>query len=547
MVQSVHATAMSQSSALTERSGVRRRDGGMVVVADGPLPRRKRPPKNVLEEDEYVEAIEAIVERDYFPSLKRLRLQERYLRARERGDVHEMLDVKKEYRAMQAKQCGVEGVASPLVSSTPAMRTPSFATPTPQRGGSTPGAGGSTPGAGAATRPDGAERLGAGGRTAADRLSLNAFLERHTSEDNEAYEELAERQREARRRVYHWLHEVEDGEGRVVERQQLLMGGDGSGSTGLPMLEAGRGQTTGKGDDEGRLVTWGYRARNQLMYHPDGVEESEADRQQRALRAGSLDASNTRLAPALDRASLAPPASPSPGHPTASSPTIAADAWELGMAGRRAKADRIDLDALAGASPTHHSTSSYPLVHTPSIEPGKDVDPIMTWGTVTAAPLLLDQHDEQLRSDMHGLVSSSSSSSSSKRFSIGDTPKRELQARELSASAARRTKRKEGEKKKRALMSLLGTPSSRTPSSQLRASYASPSPRIRSSAHGTPSLHTPQHYQSPFRPIARPSASHPKLSPAPSPRPPSSSSSSTPSNAHRITKNSHVTDGLLSL
>ena len=45
---------------------------------------QRRPPKRVMEEDAYTDALAAIIERDFFPHLARLRAQEEYLEVRPR-------------------------------------------------------------------------------------------------------------------------------------------------------------------------------------------------------------------------------------------------------------------------------------------------------------------------------------------------------------------------------------------------------------------------------------------------------------------------------
>ena len=58
---------------------------GAVTLRSGTAttaPPRRPPPKVVLDEDDYTDALAAIIERDFFPHLARLRAQEEYLEVR---------------------------------------------------------------------------------------------------------------------------------------------------------------------------------------------------------------------------------------------------------------------------------------------------------------------------------------------------------------------------------------------------------------------------------------------------------------------------------
>ncbi|XP_043925715.1 splicing factor ESS-2 homolog [Protopterus annectens] len=53
----------------------------------------KRPSAQILDEETYIESLEKIVQRDFFPDVEKLRAQKEYLDAEETGDLEKMREI----------------------------------------------------------------------------------------------------------------------------------------------------------------------------------------------------------------------------------------------------------------------------------------------------------------------------------------------------------------------------------------------------------------------------------------------------------------------
>ena len=68
----------------------------------GVLKRKPRRKVKVLEEDEYVEKVEEIIERDFFPELEKLKARSDYIDAADRNDTKEMLRLRERFSTGQS-------------------------------------------------------------------------------------------------------------------------------------------------------------------------------------------------------------------------------------------------------------------------------------------------------------------------------------------------------------------------------------------------------------------------------------------------------------
>lgn len=127
--------------------------------------------------------VEKIIERDFFPDLENLKDRLEYLDAREQNDLVKLRELYSKYSS------GKETPVLRNVEESPAT----FETPSESRGGATPrmantfGEGLETPDNKRKDQQD--DKSSVSGRE----MSLDEFLQNHTSEDNESFEQIMEK------------------------------------------------------------------------------------------------------------------------------------------------------------------------------------------------------------------------------------------------------------------------------------------------------------------------------------------------------------------
>eukprot|EP00903_Cladosiphon_okamuranus_P011850 g11133.t1 len=212
-----------------------------------PLPRGRPVPvkKTVLEEEEYVDRLGEIIEGDYFPQNAKMA------------------------RAL----AGLAGHGPYSTPSSQTRATPSSMTGAPTPGGSTRGRGEGLPGSSDATGDrKSSKEAGSGG-------ALTTFVATHTSEDNQAFAELQEKDQEAFRRRYFWAYDTTpDGEGNSATSSKLLILPNGKMMSveRREQMDAACADRPKIGDHRPNQVeTWKHRTRNHLMFSPNRVASND--------------------------------------------------------------------------------------------------------------------------------------------------------------------------------------------------------------------------------------------------------------------------------
>lgn len=164
--------------------------------------------------------------------------------------------------------------------------------------------------------------------------------------------------------------------------------------------------------------TWSYTNKNYIMYVPDGVELTVAEKLEMAKRKQEISYANTRL-------------EQNPFDERQNKATIA----EVAKSHAKGIGNRIGVDGnyVDSSLNGNGGVRGFGFVKTPSPCPGVDQSPLMTWGEIEGTPFRLDGGDTPVRP-----VAGPS-------FRITETSRRENIALELADKAC---ERKRGQKAK---------------------------------------------------------------------------------------------------
>lgn len=195
---------MSNTTAVAKRSA----DTGLMLPP--PPPKRMKRPAKVLDEDKYTAALSHIIARDFFPGLLESETQQEYLDALEAGDRTWINEAGQRVREAMTpvRQRGRRGVSmTPRGGFADGAETPkTFRGETPVR---TPSRLSGDEDGNEVAHPE--EKIDLG-------LSLSAFQARYTSEDNESFNKVLDKQNSARSAKYQWLY----NNNKLPSKQQLL-------------------------------------------------------------------------------------------------------------------------------------------------------------------------------------------------------------------------------------------------------------------------------------------------------------------------------------
>lgn len=398
---------------------------------------KEKPKRKVLDEEEYIENLEKIIQRDFFPDVTKLQAQKEYLEAEENGDLQRMREISIKYGSSLAK--------STPQSAAPYVTPASFETPVGQPG--SPASSHTRDLANKETKEDDKEER--------ELPTLDRFLAKNTSEDNASFEQIMDMAKDKEKLKHAWLYEAET---EFKQRHQENLALLAPEKAALECVKAG-------------LETWEYRAKNALMYYPEGVKDDTVFKKPREVLHKNTRFSGDPFSKALNKSQIQ-------------------QAAALNAQFKQGKVGPDGKELIPHESP---SVNGYGYVAPPSPAPGVAESPLMTWGEIESTPFRLDGSDTPYVERNHG-----------PSFKIPEPGRRERLGLKMANEAAAKNRAKKQEALRKvtqnlasltpkgmspalspALQRLVNRTSSKYTDKALRASYT-PSPSHRNVAFKSP-------------------------------------------------------------
>ena len=305
----LHVREPTMASTQTS-TALAKRSNDSALMPPPPPPKRIKRPAKVLDEDTYTDAISHIIARDFFPGLIETKSQEEYLNALDSQDP--------EWIASAGRKLSEVMTPGPDGRRLRGRRGTSM---TPNNGlygigGETPIAWqGDTPVSSASVQTT--DKIQGKEPEVDTNMSLSAFQSKYTSEDNESFYKLLDKQNSKRSEKYSWMwagNKIPAARqiAHRIRKQKLLSAAEERSSTDDKDFALIR-----PSDDDRPAMpdSWDAEPNNNLMFAPPSVEDSHQTVAQKAEEASrappkAVVYDNTRLptsAPPSDPSSEIPP------------------------------------------------------------------------------------------------------------------------------------------------------------------------------------------------------------------------------------------------
>ncbi|XP_072311552.1 splicing factor ESS-2 homolog isoform X2 [Eucyclogobius newberryi] len=357
----------------------------------------EKPNRKVLDEEEYIENLEKIIQRDFFPDVTKLQAQREYLEAEENGDLERMRQISIRYGSSLAK-------ATPQ-SVAPYVTPASFETPVGQ--GGSPSSIHSSSLLIFDSKDDEEKEK--------ELPALDRFLAKNTSEDNAAFEQIMDLAKDKEKVKHAWLYEAENEYKQRHQENLALLAPE---KAALECVKAG-------------LETWEYKAKNALMYYPEGVPDDTVFKKPREVVHKNTRFSGDPFSKALNKSQIQ-------------------QAAALNAQFKQGKVGPDGKELIPQESP---NVNGYGYVATPSPAPGVAESPLMTWGEIESTPFRLDGSDTPHIERNHG-----------PSFKIPEPGRRERLGLKMANEAAAKNRAKKQEALRKATQNLASlTPKGMSP------------------------------------------------------------------------------------
>jgi protein DGCR14 len=268
----------------TRSTALIRKRGEMELMPPPPPPKRIKRPKKILDEDTYTDALSQIIARDFFPGLLESETQQEYIDAVDSKDAEWISSASRRLRQIMTPGRHRSRTGTSL--STGAQTPRGFVGDTPV-----------SVSASTVVTVDTAPEVDTN-------MSLGAFQSKYTSEDNESFYKLLDKQNSKKVEKYAWLWTGNKLPSKMQIKQKEVE---------MKLLET-RGNLSDDGFRKDRLAikdaddrpaqaeSWRAAPNNTLMFAPDSIEDSMetvAQKAQVESRAApkAVSYQNTRLLP----------------------------------------------------------------------------------------------------------------------------------------------------------------------------------------------------------------------------------------------------------
>ncbi|KAI9697711.1 MAG: hypothetical protein M1820_007698 [Bogoriella megaspora] len=406
-----------------------KRTANDALMPPPPPPKRIKRAAIVLEEDEYAAAISYIIARDYFPEVLETAAQQELLDALESQDQYWIRDAKRNLVEITTPRSSGRG-ARRGVSTTPKAET--FSTPR-EWAGSTPVSIAETDITDSNEEPSKKLKV--------DRnLSLTQFQAKYTTDDNESFYKLIDKENLKRREKYAWLwngNRIPTNRERIWNdrQQKLLESAQGSGGNERQSLSIKANGESSSTPDSNAVVTRSQpsgpdrrlamplhkpsAARNGLMFIPEDMNPSIKPSAQAADDASnappkSVSHAATRFSTSLSEASETPSIPPSPslsaindairGHPRNATASNAGDSSSDGplIAGYTFVDDEpTEIEKRISRGEIANPKESAEKEKKENIASGYDLLRQLNGGDSSPGPNPFTMHEASKREDLH--------------------------------------------------------------------------------------------------------------------------------------------------